>query len=522
MRFLKTIILAAACTFSTNVLLAQNTTSAFDEFNKNMAKMWDEQEKVTGQMWKEYYEFRDKCNREYANFLLQPWDTVAVTPPAPQPEPNRLNPVVHKGNKPEHIEKITVPATPEETNFLAIFQEAQPFKALAEKVKEKKTKENEPKDEFSFLFYGTNLSVRMDNRMPRLKECSSGSISKMWSELSKRSHDDMVIDCLAIKEERNLCDWAYLKMLQSLGAAYYSNNPNEATLLAAFIFVQSGYKIKLASYDEKLLLLYASEFGVYGAVGFLEKGTKYFIAHNVGKDIDPNFLPDRICVSKASMEHETPLSMTINKEMKFDMNPSETKHLHAGWYPEFKSDIKVNRNLIDFYGKYPVSSLNGSSSHMWITCANTPLSEEVRNTLYPDIRKMVEGKDTSVALSIINNLIQSSFGIEGDDQVWGGNRIFFAEETLNYPNSDCEDRAILFARIVRDILGYEVVLLHYPGHLACGVKVKEHIYGNYQILGNDEYLVCDPSYINTPIGSVIPEVKGCAAKIIKLDNPANQ
>lgn len=541
MRFLKTIILAAACTFSTNVLLSQNTTSAFDEFNKNMAKMWDDQEKVTGQMWKEYYEFRDKCNREYAKFLLESWDTVTVTAPAVIAQPNQIKPQIYNGTAPEHTVSLMLPAEVEETAFVGMFKEAKPFKFLSEMVATKlkgKLKETfnntfkdpfleklkigkdkeEPAQEFDFQFYGTNISVTMAANMPHLKECSALSISRMWTALSKESHNDMIVDCLTIKQERDMCDWAYLQMLQALGSAYYSNSPNDATLLAAYIFVQSGYKIKLATHQERLLFLYASDFVVVGSPYYTEKGFNYFIAQNSVGDMTLDFLPDRICMSKAQMENETPLSMYINKNMKLDMNLSETKELHSKLYPELKSNINLNSNLIDFYGNYPRTMLSGISSSTWITYANTPLSDEVKQTLYPAITKMVEGKDTSAALTVINNLIHSSFGIKSDDELWGRDRIFFAEETLNYHYADCEDRSILFARIVRDILGYEVVLIHYPGHLACGVKVNEKIYGSYR----SGYLVCDPSYINTPIGTEMPEVRNLPAKIIKLNNTANQ
>ena len=34
---------------------------------------------------------------------------------------------------------------------------------------------------------------------------------------------------------------------------------------------------------------------------------------------------------------------------------------------------------------------------------------------------------------------------------------------------NCEDRAILFTRIVRDLLGLKCILIYYPGHLASAV-----------------------------------------------------
>ena len=113
MKYLKPTILAAVLAFAANALIAQNTKSAFDEFNRNMAKMWDEQNKVTEQMWKEYYEFRDKCNREYAKFLLQSWDTVSLsTNPTPS-QPEQIKPTVFNGTMPAHVEKVNIQASSE-------------------------------------------------------------------------------------------------------------------------------------------------------------------------------------------------------------------------------------------------------------------------------------------------------------------------------------------------------------------------------------------------------------------------
>lgn len=44
-----------------------------------------------------------------------------------------------------------------------------------------------------------------------------------------------------------------------------------------------------------------------------------------------------------------------------------------------------------------------------------------------------------------------------------------------YPYSDCEDRSILFARLVKDLLGLDVVLLYYPAHIATAVCFKGEV-----------------------------------------------
>lgn len=100
--------------------------------------------------------------------------------------------------------------------------------------------------------------------------------------------------------------------------------------------------------------------------------------------------------------------------------------------------------------------------------------------------------------------------------ICGGDRAFFAQETLYYPYSDCEDRAILFSRLVRDLVGLDVVLLYYPGHLATAVAFNENVTGDYLVYNNRKYIVCDPTFINAGVGRTMPDMNNQQAQIIAL------
>ena len=116
------------------------------------------------------------------------------------------------------------------------------------------------------------------------------------------------------------------------------------------------------------------------------------------------------------------------------------------------------------------------------------------------------------------NFVQTSLTYEYDDKVWGGDRAFFPEETLHYPYADCEDRAILFTRLVRDLLQLRAALVYYPGHLAAAVRVTDPaIRGDYLSIGGERYLVCDPTFINAPIGRTMPGMDNSTAQAIPLD-----
>jgi hypothetical protein len=152
----------------------------------------------------------------------------------------------------------------------------------------------------------------------------------------------------------------------------------------------------------------------------------------------------------------------------------------------------------------------------WSFYANTPLNERIKKQLYPSLKKVIQGKEQLEAVEMLLNFVQTAFVYEYDDKVWGSDRAFFAEESLYYPYCDCEDRSILFSRLVRDLLGLKVLLVYYPGHLATAVCFTENVVGDYISLDNQKYVVCDPTYIGAPVGVTMPDMDNQKAKVILL------
>jgi len=99
---------------------------------------------------------------------------------------------------------------------------------------------------------------------------------------------------------------------------------------------------------------------------------------------------------------------------------------------------------------------------------------------------------------------------------FGYERAFFADENFFYPYNDCEDRSILYALLIKDLLGLEVVLLHYPLHLATAVHFPENITGDYLTIDGKKFIVCDPTYIGASIGTAMPQYKNASANVIRL------
>lgn len=116
------------------------------------------------------------------------------------------------------------------------------------------------------------------------------------------------------------------------------------------------------------------------------------------------------------------------------------------------------------------------------------------------LREKVKGMDQKSAANFLIKVAQS-FKYGYDDDVWGGDRAFWMEESWHYPLSDCEDHAIHFSKLVNDILGLKTALVYYPGHLAAAIVGTDgSITGDYVMLNGQKYTFCDPTCFYAPVG----------------------
>jgi len=144
------------------------------------------------------------------------------------------------------------------------------------------------------------------------------------------------------------------------------------------------------------------------------------------------------------------------------------------------------------------------------------LSTPVKEQLYPVLQKAITGKDKATAANILIDWGQTAFAYKTDDEQFGQERPLFSDETLYYPYSYCEDRAILYSVLVHNLLGLDVVLPHYPQHLATAVCFGDDTPGDYLMIDGRKYIVCDPTYIGATIGETMPQYKQTTAKIVKI------
>ena len=442
-----------------------------------------------------YASFREAANAHYAEFLRSAWEYYEQTPAIPRPEDNPTPPVIYKDDKKKHRdEEIKADPVP------------QPLPEPTPQPIEPVIENDAPMDVVHVEFYGSTVEARFPqtDRLS-LTRINGDRIAEAWEQVAKGKYENLLYDCLAARDTYRLSDWTYIQLLQKITEKKYGRS-NEAVLLQAYLYANSGYKMRLgASPDGQIHLLVGSNYILYD---------RSFYSLTEGRFFPLTEVNGGLAICQGSFEGEKPFSLLMTKEPQLAAKneQAQTRKARTG----LTATCSINHNLIDLYNDYPTGQYGEDFGTRWAAYADAPMPELVKKDLYPALMEGVRGVPEAQAVNKLLNWVQTAFEYEYDDKVWGQDRAFFPTESLYYPYCDCEDRSILFSRIVRDLLNLDVVLLYYPGHLATAVKLNQEVNGDYLIVGGQKYIVCDPTYIGAPMGRTMPGMDNSSAKVIAL------
>lgn len=490
------------CSFFPGVYCHVKAQDSFEEFKRSAQEQFEKFKLHTEQ---EFEAYRRSINEEFAKYMEQDWQNFRVSPkdiipevPSPKPVIEDIDTVKHRTPVPIIISEVA-PVTPP-------LPQPEPIEPIREIIEDKGS------DYLIVRFYGTDLRVRKPDLSRFSFSTGSGKdFANGWKWLNNDRTNNLIKDCLDIRGKYALCDWAYLSLLRNVSEILVGKDSNAAILLTGFLFNQSGYKMRFGIDGQKKLHLFYNPTGiVYNTPLLLIDGERFYDFADV-KSQNNSF---EIC--NFSFPGEKSLSFEILKPMKLNYDAAESRKVTAHYHSEVSVEVAVNRNLIDFYNDYPTATINNIPETRWAVYANTPVSAEIQQSIYPVLREKIRGKSQKEAADILLHLAQS-FKYGYDDEVWGGDRAFFMDESWYYPLSDCEDHAINFTRLIRDLMGLDAALVYYPGHLAAAVAFTDpEVTGDYLIYDGVKYIVCDPTIFYSNVGTTMRGMNNSEAVLVPL------
>lgn len=439
--------------------------------------------------------YNEEKNREYAKWMSKRWELFqshqGITPP-PSPDPVT----------PPTVEPDAVPTPPKQ-----VVNENAPI-VLVEPASESKVElippAVEPLGDQRYLYadyYGSKMKIAYTPAMvTKMTDCQEGSVATAWSHLSEGTSNLWLKELFDLRKEFELCDWAYYKLVQKASEALLGKG-NDAVLLQVFTLVQSGLKVRIGREDGDLRLLYPSAIELYGYSYIPIDGLKYYVMAN-GK-VGGIYIYDSIFPGEV-----LPSSQITIPDLS---NAPTVRQTHVSdRYPNMAVTASTSFNLMEYYEECPRST-------SWQYYANANLSDNLKKQIYPKLRREMEGLSAMEAANMLINFVQTGFEYKTDDAQFGYERPLYGDEMFYYEFSDCEDRSILYSILVRDLLGLDVVLLHFKNHLATAVRFPSEVEGDYLLVGGDKYIICDPTYINATIGMTMPGMADKLENIIALN-----
>jgi len=497
----------------------------------------DSYEDYLKQQMNDYNNYLEEIDREFSSFLKQKWEpyeakkpkklldkpkpvVMPVAKPDKKPAPLVLKPKKEPvvTEEPEPVKKPKPAPEPkpdikqEPVIVPPVVKEPLPVEP---KPQEPVVKDPEPTYQpsteakgLALSFYGVQLDIPYDKNIRALamRPLSSKNIADWWEKVAQTDYKKTLKYMQTSADKMSLGDWGFVNLTERF-AAKLLGDIAERKMLVWFFMNKAGYKVKLGyTKDGRAKVMAITDRQLYGVPFYTFDGVRYYVIDVFGKKEATEALytykgsyPDAKKTIKLSHMLYPKLGFAgYARELKFDID---------GKY--YKIDAIANKYSIAYLNNFPQADLPV------YTGAKTP--EWINQTILPEIKKLTKGKNPKEAVDIILRFVQTAFEYKTDDKQFGREKFFFAEETIYYPYSDCEDRSVLFAFLVKKVLGLDVIMLDFPGHIATAVNLGKYNTGAVLMYKGSKYSVADPTYINATAGMVMPQFKNSSPVIIESE-----
>ena len=492
---------------------AAGIISVVDASNRAEFEKWMQQETQS------YQEYRDKRDKEFTSFLKSQWKEmqtfqgmvrdktpkpvdIPVAPPEPEPEPvPEPTPEQPPGQveaprpEPEPVPIVKVPP-------IKPPPEPEPVKPVpVVKVPSGNMLDIDYYGQKLRFSYDPRLKVRLPSRM------DEKAMSAYWSDVSRADYEPLLKQIDAQKEPLQLNDWGYALLVFKIAEAVNPNRPDEQALFTWFVLTKAGYNARVAYESRRVYLLLPSMQRLYGAPYFtFDKVRYYALSFNGDRQ-----KPGRVFTYDGQYPGASKrLDMRLSKAVNTGRNQKD-KYLSFKYQGKtYRIRVGYDQQTVQFLQTYPQMDIG-----MYFVADVNP---NTASPLLQQLKPLVEGKSEREAVNILLRFVQTAFQYKTDEQQFGVENYLFPEETLHYPYSDCEDRSVLFAWLVHELLGLEVVGLDFPGHVAAAVHFNEKVRGDSIVFNKKRYVVTDPTYINATAGMTMPEYKNKSPGVIRIVN----
>jgi hypothetical protein len=356
-----------------------------------------------------------------------------------------------------------------------------------------------------FMFYGTDIQIYADQELtcipaPTINEMG---IARFWEQACLVDYGDLVDQLLILKNDLSLNDWGYYLLIKQMTESLDYPDINSRKLLTWFLLTRSGYRAKFSYSGQETSVIVPSNQVIYGKDYLTIDGIHYFILDAIDSNVIHTYARDYYDATR-------PFDFNLDKSPDFRFRPAHRIIEFTFNNESYEINLDLNENLMAFYHDYPLVDID--------VYMNAAVDEEVYESLANALLPAMDLMNEVEKIDFILRFVQTAFRYQTDQEQFGKEKYFFPEEVVFYPSSDCEDRSVLFSFLVSELLHKKVIGLRYDGHMAAAVCITEGqpVDGRYIFYRNERYIITDPTYINAPAGTILPQFADALAEVIEL------
>jgi len=463
-----------------------------------------------------YNQFRKEEDQQFHRFLQKEWKQFRVMsgkredpapkpddiPQAPLPGQDKQTPTPSSSSPKEEQAKIRTPYPREPSE--AVSPEQAPGSSVSAE-----TEEGKQLIRVGMLGHKLTFRLRPAWGDLDLEGVGEQQVQRFWKQFAGLDSEPILQEIERHAQELALGDWGRLIMTHRLARAVIGRDSekNTASLLAWGWLLKGGSAVRIARSQDNIVLLYRSRQKVFQEPYFDLQGKRYYVFGEAN--------PSQVSTYQGSYTGtEDRLDLLQQGELSAK-GPRKKRNLKFRFRNEtYQVKVSLCLSRIRFLNTIPQLSL---SAYFY-----SESGKEVKDRLIPQLREAVSGMGQRERVNFLLRFAQMAFKYQKDDSQFGRENYLYPVETLFYPASDCEDRSILFSELVRQLLGLDVAVLDYPGHVATAVDLPQVEEGYRVTIADRTLLVADPTYLNARVGMVMPDFSEESPEILPLWEPYSE
>lgn len=355
-------------------------------------------------------------------------------------------------------------------------------------------------DHLVVSFFGIDLEISAESPFAnmRLEQISPEGFSEYWSSAVSAEGGKLAETIRAAAGEASLSAYDLFRLTAFVVEELF---PTERDRVAAiwFLMVKNGYDMRIAHNGDHVVLLLPSSNTLYQTAYFDGDDRRYYLIRSDGTAFREGMRWHTYNALFPGSESEITLEHSDSFDLPERMRTERLSFTYRG--DEYTITVPVNENTVDYLARYPHSD--------WWVHFFPPITSRTRQVMIEELGRIVAGRTPAEAANILIRFVQTAFPYETDQDHFGFEKWQAPEEILFYRASDCDDRSILYALLLREVLGWDdVAMLLYPGHLAVAVPQRRlGVSGDSVRVNGETYIVTDPTYIGADIGMAMPQFR---------------